>query len=733
MLVVPKPESITQTDGTFGLTSRTRIEYADLFSPDAFRIACRLRDELRDRHGLAVPVAKGAGRGRGAVLVGTLDDAAVADALKGCGLRARARSIKREGYLLHVAADRAVIAGFDAAGLFYGVQTFLQLAERQGRSVHVPCGRYVDQPAHPFRGVHLYVPPKTEIAYFKRLIRYLASCKINTVILEIAAGLEYKRHPEFNRAWEVYTEKARRYPYSPAALTAYKVLHTRGSDSNHFEQGGGTCITQDDMRDILRCARQNHVEMVPEIQSPGHAYWLCLAHPEVAEWQEAAFPDTMCPSNPRSYELLFDAMDEVIELFEPRWMNTGNDEYYFYGICPRCKERKGGDILADHLNKVNAFLRDRGVKHLCWADKLINPDEMKVKRLPEWGTGDMIKYGGGRRVMDDAEGAYVMKETWQAVDKIPDDVLMMDWYYSLSPDTEQYFGRHGKEVVYGNFSPSYFAKHPQRLRGPNVHGGEISTWIENGQMSHAHNNFPLQAAFTADLLWSRAGRAASLDMRALMAFWRKQRDMLLSDDGRLPTRKPGKLAYRQVDMGVPAASGDERVPRVKTAASGYHVPFRTSTRPLVLRPGDRQGHRIAVGRKLRSILFLHGVTVKQEDVQLPPLYDYGDYGEYYLSREVGAFTMRAGFEVKHPRQPMREGRVPIRLGFEIGSLCEPMGVSAVSRPTFCDAIPQPDGTAVFAYEWVNPNPGLVIEDLTLMRGRAEIPGDLIVYAMTLVL
>ena len=54
---------------------------------------------------------------------------------------------------------------------------------------------------------------------------------------------------------------------------------------------------------------------------------------------------------------------------------------YFYAICPRCRRRKGGDILADHLNKVNHFLRERGVKHMMWADKVINPGELKVKRV----------------------------------------------------------------------------------------------------------------------------------------------------------------------------------------------------------------------------------------------------------------------------------------------------------------------------------------------------------------
>jgi len=56
------------------------------------------------------------------------------------------------------------------------------------------------------------------------------------------------------------------------------------------------------------------------------------------------------------------------------------------------------------------------------------------------------------------------------------------------------------------------------------------------------------------------------------------------------------------------------------------------------------------------------------------------------------------------------------------------------RPTFCDALPLPDGRAVYAYEWVNPNPrNIRIEDIALVRGRSRLPGDLVIYAITLLL
>ena len=212
MTVVPRPHSSNLTGGSFGLTKRTGIEYDDLFSPDALRTACRLRDEIAERCAIRPAVVRRRGPRQGAILLGTLDEPVIAEALRAAGAPAKYRDLKREGYVLQIDREGVIIAGFDGDGLFRGVQTFLQLIERRGRSFHVPCGRHVDAPAHPFRGVHLYVPPKTEIAYFKRLIRYFAACGINTIVLEIAAAMEFKRHPELNRAWEAYCHTARKYP-----------------------------------------------------------------------------------------------------------------------------------------------------------------------------------------------------------------------------------------------------------------------------------------------------------------------------------------------------------------------------------------------------------------------------------------------------------------------------------------------------------------------------------------
>ena len=90
--------------------------------------------------------------------------------------------------------------------------------------------------------------------------------------------------------------------------------------ATHTELAGGRWLTTGELRELKAECDRRHIEIIPEVQSLSHSYYLCCAHPEIAERADDPWPDTYCPSNPKSYELLFDIMDEVIELFRPRIM-----------------------------------------------------------------------------------------------------------------------------------------------------------------------------------------------------------------------------------------------------------------------------------------------------------------------------------------------------------------------------------------------------------------------------
>jgi hypothetical protein len=735
--IFPLPRQIRMKSGRIALSSVKRVEVADLFAPGNFAAASYLQGELRSHFGLQTEVGRLSGSAP-AILLGMLDCRTMSNRLRSIAPKADLRMLCREGNALLVGRDGAVVAGRDSRGIMHGVQTLLQLVEREDGALIVPRCEILDWPAHPFRGVHLYVPPKREIEHFKRLIRYLALCKINTIILELGGAMELRRRPQINRAWEGLTADVRRYPWGQGEFTNFNPLHGRGKDSVHAEQGGGSWISQEDMRGILQCAREHQIAVVPEVQSLSHSYWLCMAHPEIAEWGGDRYPDTYCPSNPRTYELLFDVLDEVCDVFQPEWLHIGHDELYFYHICPQCRKRPAYELLAGDVNKIAAHLRGRGVKCIMWADKLINPDELQVKSTKEWGTGRQIKYGGGRRELCDDAGSYVMEETWQALDLIPNDVLMCDWYYSFSPDTQDYFARHGKDVIFGNFSPTSFAKYGKRLYAPNVRGGVFSSWIENSRLALAHNNWPLMAAISAEMFWSDSyNRITPQDRMAdLRAFWSRRRDLLDAPGERRVSRGTAPCACEPVDLACNSSPAPLPLPdgvpaKLRLQKDAMAVPFSLAPRPRVISL-DMGSLTIPIGKRFKAIAFLYGSTIRQDDIKLPPIYDVANYDEYYQSVEVARLVFSAQRAAKSAYGSAKQGATPIRLGMEIGSVFEPYGLSQIARPAFCDGVAAGPAYSLYVYEWRNPNPeNLTIRDVTIAPGRSPLQGHILLYGVTL--
>ena len=104
-----------------------------------------------------------------------------------------------------------------------------------------------------------------------------------------------------------------------------------------MENGGGNFLTQEEVRDLADYCRERMLEVIPEVPSLGHCDYLMMGHMDIAERPEDPYADTYCPSNPASYELLFDVLDEVIEVFNPEVINIGHDEYYTIGVCEKCR------------------------------------------------------------------------------------------------------------------------------------------------------------------------------------------------------------------------------------------------------------------------------------------------------------------------------------------------------------------------------------------------------------
>jgi hexosaminidase len=409
--------------------------------------------------------------------------------------------IGNEGYLLDVTPSGIELAANTTAGMFYAFQTLGQLM-KNAEGGALPAMSIVDSPFKPLRGAHFYVPSRQNLLWFRRFLDFLARYKYNTIFLEIGASMQFDSHPEINEKWESFCKEMRVYPGGPDSNywgdNGMQMLTGNIKNSVHIENGGGSCITKAEMSQIAEWCRERHIEIIPEVQGLAHAYWMLLAHPECAERSDDPYPDTSCPSNPRTYEIYFDCMQEIVDVLRPRMVSLGHDEYAWIGFCDRCKGKTGHDIFAEDILKCHGWLKERGIRTHVWADKfynLVKKDEVEI------GMGS----GGGKHLNYNlrTNSNELVKPTYRSLDCMPEDILLGDWYYSVGPCTQDMFGDRGLKVVFGNFAARSFEDVEARMRRPNVVGAEVSLWHETSDLGMSMADNYTKYLDTINILWHK--------------------------------------------------------------------------------------------------------------------------------------------------------------------------------------------------------------------------------------
>lgn len=722
-VIYPRPQWVSWGHGAFSLGYDTKIMLTGGDS-ETLRLAAQLRDELAVYLGATLQIveANDAGESCNRIVMGYLDNEFIRRASEGlelhleddllCGARGH------EGYFLAISDKGVILGGGDASGIFYGIQSLLQLVEHSflasGRTrtssvLSIPVVTVYDWPYKEIRGVHLYMPGRKNLEFFRRLLRYLAALKYNTLFLEVGGGMEFTRHPEINIAWEKFVKEAESYPGGPRAL---QTSQSFPKDSTHTELGGGGWLSRSEVKGIVEFARGLHMEVIPEVQSLSHAYYLGCSHPEIAERQDDPWPDTYCPSNPASYQILFDVLDEVIEVFNPKVIHVGHDEAYTFGICPRCRGKSGAELLAGDINRIYDFLKSRGIRMAMWGDKLQN--------ILTGGTA----YGGvHKKVEDHASGkSYEIPETYQAVDLIPKDILILDWYWELDPRSEDYFAKKGFEIIWGNFCQNFkaqgFRNWEQRGAHPAVRGAEVSTWCDVSEFALAHNGCFFNFAHAANMLWwsgyselERENTTRAIALRQPVV-----RDFLGSRQ--TPSLKSSYRSILQVELrpllnGSLPVANDGEFGALERGLEVRGVPLRLEVdthgkqiRCVVIGGDNPLSMSIDVrGTPADSLIFLHSSaaelkrrpTWNLENVKTPPYEEiFGYYLVEYVDGGVEPVEIRFGSTIANWDQ---------LYGEDISSICY------WADPVWMGRDPRGRRVMLYAYEWINPSPDRPIKRL----------------------
>lgn len=395
--VIPVPLKMEQGTGSFLLSEKTKL-YTNLQGGEA---------ELWENYLKALPVQ--------------LKEARMKDRKQMLFLLITPKTPQLpspESYTLSVTSQRIEIRATSGAGLFYGMQTLLQLMQPASTgSYSVPSVEIEDTPRFAYRGLMLDVSRHFSTKEFiKKQIDALAYYKINRLHLHLtdAAGwrLEIKKYPLLTdfAAWRT----------DPT----WKKWWNGGRKYLRYDEPGasGGYYTQDDIREILEYARQHYITMIPEIEMPSHSEEVLAAYPQLSCSGEPYKNSDFCVGNEETFTFLENVLTEVMELFPSEYIHVGGDEAgkSAWKTCPKCQKRMKDEHLANVdelqsylIHRIEKFLNNHGRRLLGWDEILqggIAPNATVMSWRGEEG-GIAAVTSGHHAIM--TPGAYCYLDSYQ--------------------------------------------------------------------------------------------------------------------------------------------------------------------------------------------------------------------------------------------------------------------------------------------------------------------------------
>lgn len=517
--IIPKPLRVEVRSGVFRLSQGTQI-FVDSKSSGAREVGEYLSEKLRRATGYPLDIRSATGRiPAGSILLRT--DGALAN-------------LGSEGYRLVSSKGGVTVEAFAPSGLFYGVQTLLQLfpPEVEGDKPpavsdwSIPAVRVEDKPRFVWRGAHLDVCrhffPKE---FIKRYIDLMAMYKLNT----------FHWHLTEDQGWRIEIKK---YP----RLTEIGAWRRETMD-DAIPHGG--FYTQEEIREVVAYAKKRFITVIPEIEMPGHSQAALAAYPELScsggpfkvgtEW--GVIHDVYCAGRDRTFEFLQDVLTEVFDLFPGEYIHIGGDEVpkERWQNCAKCQERIRAEGLEDERELQSYFIK-RIEKFLSGAGRsLVGWDE-----ILEGGLAPNATVMSWRGIIGGIEAA----KSGHDVVMTPTSHCYFDYYQGLLDEPRAIGGFLPLEKVY-SFEPVPTELSAEEAR--HVLGGQANLWTEyiEGPEQAEYMLLPRILALS-EVVWSKK------DLRNFPDF----SDRIISHYERLHTRgvnfrlpPPGGLGGKKLISG----------------------------------------------------------------------------------------------------------------------------------------------------------------------------------------
>lgn len=551
----PIPESITYSNGMLSFDKITGIS-SDC--SDSEFAASYLGERLREKFGLSVA-------------------SAVADG----EIKMQMTTRNDEGFEIVVNETECRILAGCKRGFIYAADALVQLGAVDG----IKCCTIYDKPMMEFRGIHVGMPAREDLPFFKKFIREVAvPMRYNAIIIEINAALRYDNFPEINEAWLNAIDKYDKGEWPRPA---------------HYGYVGGDIYEKDEVAELCDYIRSFGMEIVPEVQCLSHAQYITTAYPQLAEIEankdkgsfgnlymadngpDEFYDHNMCPLHKDYYKYVFGIIDEVVDAMRPeRYLHMGHDEGYMMGTCEICSKHDKARLFADEVNKLNEYIKSKNLSMMIWSDML--QSEYRYDKI--YSTPEAINY----------------------VDK---DVIMMDftWYFHPELDLEDKLLKRDFNVVIGNLYSSHFPRYDYRSKKPGIIGGQISMWVQCNEDRYAYEGKMYDMLYTANMMWNSS----------------------YNSDYRLSYNEMVKPLLWNTKCAFAGVDADAKCRTVNFAGDIRNVPnellWNIPYEKAIAISHDLPEIEVQVGDKAETLFITHATNNSVDRVMWKPPFKFGEY------------------------------------------------------------------------------------------------------------
>lgn len=352
--VLPQPQEVDLKDGEIEFGAGWNLDLGPGVKPDDVAVES-LKEDLRARW--RVPLGTTHPSKAGAEIIRLV--IAPNSVQIGKALDRDRQALSDQAYKISLEPEAIIITANTATGLFYGVQTLVQLVKRTPDGLRLPRGAVVDWPDLELREIYwddAHHLDRTEV--LKAAIRQAAFYKVNGISIKLDGHFQYKSAPALVEP----------YALSPAQF-----------------------------QELTNYALRYYIQLIPYLDAPGHVSFI-LKHPEYSKLR--AFPNSnyeMCTTNPDTYKLLFGMYEDILDANKGvKYIHFGGDEPYFIGWAQnaQCDEKTLADQLGSRGRVLNqfyirsgAYLHARGRTPSIWGYYPLVPGD--IDSVPAYFINDL--------------------------------------------------------------------------------------------------------------------------------------------------------------------------------------------------------------------------------------------------------------------------------------------------------------------------------------------------------